>query len=189
VTGTQRALVARAIGGDRAAFTSLVDASLDRLYALATLILRDADRAEDAVQEALLSAWRNISGLRDPDAWSAWIHRLTVHACYRLAKKERSRRLVELRVLPDFEPRQPFDAVAAFADRDQVDRLLEGLSVEHRAVVVLRFHLDLPIEEIGRILDLPGGTVKSRLSRALDALRRQMAEGPATVAPIREGTA
>ena len=67
----QRELVERAIGGDQDAFSDLVKASLSRQYAIATLILRDGDRAQDAVQEALVSAWRGLSALRDPDAWEA----------------------------------------------------------------------------------------------------------------------
>ena len=120
----QRELVERAIGGDQDAFSGLVDASVDRLYAVTTLILRDSDRAQDAVQDALVSAWRDVRALRDPDAWGAWLHRLTVWACYRIAKKERRRNLVELHVVPDPEPALSFDAAAAFANRDLVDRLL-----------------------------------------------------------------
>ena len=97
----QRELAVRAIEGDREAFTKLVDASIDRLYAAATLILRDGDRAQDAVQEALISAWRDVRSLRDPDAWEAWLHRLMVWSCYRVARKERRRNVVELQVVPD----------------------------------------------------------------------------------------
>ena len=93
-----RELVRRAIEGDHDAFSSLVDASVDRLYGVATLILRDPDRAQDAVQEALVSAWKDVRALRDPDAWDAWLHRITVWACYRVAKKERRRKEVELTV-------------------------------------------------------------------------------------------
>ena len=95
----QRELVERAIQGDREAFTQLADASMHRLYAAATLILHDRDRAEDAVQEALISAWRDVRSLRNPDAWEAWFHRLLVRACYRVARNERRRNVVELRAL------------------------------------------------------------------------------------------
>jgi DNA-directed RNA polymerase specialized sigma24 family protein len=81
-----RELVRRAIEGDHDAFTQLVDASTGRLYAVATLVLRDPDRAQDAVQDALISAWKDVRALRDPDAWDAWTYRLTVWSCYRLAK-------------------------------------------------------------------------------------------------------
>ncbi len=79
----QRELVERARSGDREAFSALAAASISRLYAVANLILRDGDRAQDAVQEALVSAWRDVRALRDPDAWDAWLNRLTVRACYR----------------------------------------------------------------------------------------------------------
>src|SRR6478609_3462338 len=94
-------LVARARGGDHEAFARLVDGSVDRLYALANLILRDADRAQDAVQEALVSAWRGLRSLRDPEAWDAWLYRLTVWACYRHARRDRRRAVVELNAMPD----------------------------------------------------------------------------------------
>ena len=178
----QRELVQRAIGGDQDAFSSLVDASVDRLYAVATMILRDSDRAQDAVQDALVSAWRDVRALRDPDAWGPWLHRLTVWACYRAAKKERRRNLVELQVVPDPEPAHSFDVGAALADRDLVERSMNDLTLDHRAVIVLRFYLDLSVDEVARILDIPPGTVKSRIHRGLAVLRAHMAEADAPAA-------
>ena len=89
-------LVERARAGDHDAFSVLVRASTPRLYGAAKLILRDPDRAQDAVQEALVLAWRHVRALRDPQAWDAWLYRLTVRACYRLAQTNRRRDLVEL---------------------------------------------------------------------------------------------
>jgi RNA polymerase sigma-70 factor (ECF subfamily) len=153
-----------------------VDASVDRLYRVATLILRDPDRAQDAVQEALMSAWKDVRALRDPDAWDAWLHRITVWACYRTAKKERRRRTVELKVVPDPERAVVSDSASALAIRDLIERQLNDLPIEHRAVVVLRFFLDLPLDEVADILDIPVGTVKSRLHRALASLRQSMTQ-------------
>ena len=82
----QRALVVRAREGDLDAFSQLVKLSFPRLERVADLILRDADRAQDAVQEALMRAWRDLRALRDPDAWDAWMRRLTVNACYDVAR-------------------------------------------------------------------------------------------------------
>ena len=82
----QRELVERARSGDLEAFSDLARDSLTRLYAVATLILRDPHQAEDAVQEALLHAWQHIEALRDPAAFEAWLHRITVRACYKAAK-------------------------------------------------------------------------------------------------------
>jgi RNA polymerase sigma factor (sigma-70 family) len=98
-----------------------------------------------------------------------------VWACYRVAKKEKRRSLVELHVVPDPEPAVPVDVAAAFANRDMVERLLNDLSLDHRAVIVLRFYLDLPVEEVAEILDIPLGTAKSRIHRGLGALRNLLA--------------
>ena len=171
-----RELVRRAIEGDHDAFSSLVDASVHRLYGVATLILRDPDRAQDAVQDALMSAWKDVRALRDPDAWDAWLHRITVWACYRTAKKERRRKTVELKVVPDPERAVVSDSASALANRDLIERQLNDLPIDHRSVVVLRFFLDLPLDEVADILDIPVGTVKSRLHRALASLRDAMTQ-------------
>ncbi|MCY7417810.1 MAG: RNA polymerase sigma factor [Chloroflexi bacterium] len=170
----QRELVERAIGGDHDAFSVLVRASLARLYAVASLILRDGDRAQDAVQEALVSAWRDVRALREPDGWDAWIHRLTVRACYRAARKERRRDLVELHVEPDPELASSMDLTVSHAERDRMECELGRLPIDQRPVMVLHFHVDLPLTDVADILDIPVGTAKSRLNRGLTALRASM---------------
>ena len=170
----QRELLERAMSGDRDAFSDLVRATLDRQYAIASLILRDSDRAQDVVQEALVSAWRDLRALRDPDAWEAWLHRLTVRACYRLARNERRRNLVELHVVPDPELARPFDLALSVAERDRMERELDRLPIDQRAVMVLHFYLDLPLTAAATILDIPVGTAKSRLHYGLQTLRRSM---------------
>jgi RNA polymerase sigma-70 factor (ECF subfamily) len=170
----QRDLVERARAGDHDAFSELARLSISRLYAIATLILRDVDRAQDAVQDVLVSAWKDMRALRDPDAWDTWLHRLTVRACYKLAQKERRRNLVELRVLPDPEPARPFDLASSLVERDRMAQELQRLPLDQRAVMVLHFYLDLPLSEAAVILAIPIGTAKSRLSRGLEALRESM---------------
>ena len=172
--GMQRELVERAIGGDHDAFTILVDGSVDRLYALATLILRDSDRAQDAVQDALVAAWKGLSALRDPDAWDAWLHRLTVRACYHAARRDRRRTLVELHVTPDLEPAAA-DATAMLAERDRLERLLGRLPIDQRAVIVLRYFDDLTEADVAAALGISVGTVKSHSRDALGRLRNQQA--------------
>jgi RNA polymerase sigma-70 factor (ECF subfamily) len=164
-----RTLVDRARGGDHDAFARLAESSTDRLYGLAMLILRDADRAQDAVQEALVSAWRDVRGLRDPDAWDAWIHRLVVRACYREADRHRRRRLLVSAL--DATPPTVGDGSTALADRDEIERGFRRLTVEQRAILVLHFHAGLSALETGHILGIPEGTAKSRLNRALHAMR------------------
>ena len=179
-------LVERARSGDHDAFSVLVRASVPRLLGAATLILRDQDRAQDAVQESLVLAWRNVRALRDPGAWDAWLYRLTVRACYRLARTQRRRSVVELHVVPDREPATDDDFQMTVADRDRLGRELGRLPVDQRAVMVLHFYLDLPLTEAAEILDIPAGTAKSRLHRGLEALRTSMSEESEPVSIARE---
>lgn len=171
----QRELVERAIAGDFEAFEALVKASAARQYSIATLILRDRDRAHDAVQEALVGAWRGLSALRDPNAWQPWVDRLTVRACYAAAKQQRRRMLVELPVSVDLEGPAAHDSSDAFAERDQMDRELGALPIDQRAVIVLHFYADLPLTEVAMVLGIPAGTAKSRLHRGLETLRKSIA--------------
>jgi RNA polymerase sigma-70 factor (ECF subfamily) len=177
----QRELVELARSGDREAFSELVRATLDRQYAVAYLILRDSDHAQDAVQEALVSAWRDLRSLRDLDAWEAWLHRLTVRACYRLARSDRRRTVVELRALPDPGARSLLDHSITLEERDRMERQLSRLPIDQRTVMVLHFYLDLPLTNVATILDIPVGTAKSRLHYGLQALRRSMAREPMVV--------
>ena len=174
----QRELVERAIRGDFDAFTVLVNASASRQYAIATLIVRDEDHAKDAVQDALVAAWRGLSALRDPDAWDAWLHRLTVRACYAAARREKRRTRVELHVPPDREPAETTNEPAALAERDRLERELVRLPIDQRAVLVLHFYVGLPLTEAAIVLDIPPGTAKSRLHRGLQALRSTMTPEP-----------
>lgn len=186
----QRELVERAIGGDFEAFSNLVRASTARQYAIATLILRDGDRAQDAVQEALVSAWKGMRALREPDAWDAWLHRLTVRACFAAARRERRRNLVELHVMPDEAPSGAPDTAVVLAERDRLERSLGRLPIDQRAVIVLHFYVGLPLTAAADVLDIPHGTAKSRLHRGLAAMRSDMhAEPESSLLPTPERTA
>jgi RNA polymerase sigma-70 factor, ECF subfamily len=164
-----RALVVRATNGDHDAFAELAKASSDRLYAVASLILHDPDRAKDAVQEALIAAWRGIRALREPDAWNAWLQRLVIRACYRLARVDRHR-IVELRLASATEPRME-DDTGSLADRDQLERGFRRLPADQRAILVVHYYLGLPLSETAEVLGIPPGTAKSRLNRATKAMR------------------
>lgn len=140
-----RDLVERARHGDLDAFSQLVKASAPRLKGVANLILRDATRAEDALQDALLLAWRDVRGLRDPDAWDAWLRRLTVRACYKVAKKERRRHQVELNVTPEPAGSHTPDTSADVAEREWVLSELDRLDIDRRTVIVLRTNSHLAV--------------------------------------------
>ena len=170
----QRQLVERARDGDLDAFSQLVKLSFPRLERVADLILRDPDRAQDAVQDALMRAWRDLRALRDLDAWDAWMRRLTVNACYDVARKDKRRRTIEVHVEPDPATVGVADATAAIGDREWLGRELERIDLDQRAVLVLHYYLDLPVREVARILDIPYGTAASRLHRGLEAMRTSM---------------
>jgi RNA polymerase sigma-70 factor, ECF subfamily len=175
-----RQLVVQAQEGDLAAFGSLVDAIGDRFLAVAQGILRERSLAEDAVQQALVSIWRDLPALREPDRFNAWSHRLLVRACY--AEARRSRGWITGIVAGDALEPSTADASAGVADRDQLERGFRRLSIDHRTVVVLHHLLDLPLEEVAVIVGAPRHTVRSRLYHAMRQLRA------ALVADDRPGT-
>jgi RNA polymerase sigma factor (sigma-70 family) len=165
----QRELVERAGHGDHDAFAELVRGAIARLDATARLILRDPELARDAVQEALVGAWRDLPGLRDPDRLDAWLHRLIVHSCLDMLRRRRRR--------PQEVELGPFDSMTVVglesdvADREVLNDALRHLNPELRALIVVHYFLDLPLSETAEILGIPTGTAKSRLNRALAAMR------------------
>ncbi|HEX2765220.1 MAG TPA: sigma-70 family RNA polymerase sigma factor [Candidatus Limnocylindria bacterium] len=162
-------LVVRAQRGDKEAYAVLASGIADRHLAVARRILRDLDLAEDATQQALLSIWRDLPQLRDPARFEAWSYRLLVRACYAEGRKQR-RWAPTLRLLPADEPTAP-DDLTTIVDRDQLESGFRRLSLEHRAVVVLRHYLDLPIDRVADVLGIPAGTAHSRLHYAMRGLR------------------
>ncbi len=142
------------------------------MYATAWLILRDRDRAEDASQEALFRAWRDLPKLRNDASFSAWLMRLTVNAAYDQARAISRRRVREVQ-LPD-DAAALGDGSFGTEDRESLRRAFQRLSLDHRAVVVLHFHAGLPLAEIAAALDIPVGTVKSRLHYARQSMREDL---------------
>lgn len=165
-----RGLVERAREGDHDAFATLALAVAPRLDAAARLILRDRELARDAVQDALIRAWLDLPGLRDPERFAAWLHRLTVNACLDVTRRRR-RRPIEVALGPLFAPPSP-DPTGAMAERDELDQALARLEPELRALVVLHYYLGMPLPEASASLRIPLGTAKSRLHRAIAGLRR-----------------
>jgi len=162
-------LVRAAQRGDQAAFIDLIRPRSDRLFAIALQILRDIDRAEDALQDALVIAWRDLRGLRDPDRLDAWLRRLLVNICIREASRER-RRAVNLRMLPVDGPAAA-DDLLSIADRDQLERGFRRLPPDQRAILVLHHFLGYASTEIAETLGIPPATARSRLYHAHRAMR------------------
>jgi RNA polymerase sigma-70 factor (ECF subfamily) len=161
-------LVRLARGGDRDAYDVLMTDVIDHLYRIARLILRDFDSAEEAVQEALVRCWRDLPRLREPDRFDAWLNRILLHA---INDEVRSRSRFRAHVARlRLEPVQ-LDTSNALADRDEIARVFDRLSIEHRTVVVLHHYLGLTIDEAATAIGIPSGTAKSRLHYATDAMR------------------
>ncbi|HET9083618.1 MAG TPA: sigma-70 family RNA polymerase sigma factor [Candidatus Limnocylindrales bacterium] len=162
-------LVERARQGDDVSFTALIDLDGDRCYAIAFRILRDAEQAQDAVQQAFLLAWRQLPNLRDAERFEVWLHRLVVNACYEELRRYRrwSKNVLPLPV----DGPGGSDETVSVDDRDALERAFRRLSPEHRAVVVLHHHAGIPLASIADIVGVPVGTVKSRLHYGTRAMR------------------
>ena len=164
-----RDLVDQAKRGDEEAFDALARMVGDRCMAIACRILRDADRAEDAVQAALIVAWRELRTLRDPERFEPWLHRILTNECYAEARR-RNRWSANIRLLPMGEPREA-EGILTVNDRDQLERAFRRLTLEQRAVLVFHHYLGLPLPEVADRLGIPRGTAKSRLHHATAALK------------------
>jgi RNA polymerase sigma-70 factor (ECF subfamily) len=180
-----RKLVVAAQRGDQVAFMDLIRARVDRLFSIARRILRDVDRAEDALQDALVIAWRDLPDLRDPDRFDFWIQRVLANMCIEHARRDR-RRYARLEVI-NLDDHVASDQLAGLADRDIVDRAFRRLKPEERAVLVLRHYLGYEPSAIADLLGLPGGTIRARLHHAHRAMRAAI-EADARAA-VREGSA
>jgi RNA polymerase sigma-70 factor (ECF subfamily) len=179
----ERALVERAQRGDREAYTRLAFELSDRLFAVAHRILRDVDDAGDALQTTLLRIWRDLPSLRDPERIEAWAYRTLVRACHDELRKRR-RHAPPLHLLPA-EGAAEADPAVTVADREQLERAFARLPIEQRAAIVLQYYRDLTLPDIAEILQVPVGTVRSRLHYARAALRAAL-EADARP-PAREG--
>ena len=165
-----------AVVDTRGALARRLELELDQSFALARAILGDDDEAEDAVQDACLAAWRRAGSLRDPDRFGAWFGRILVNGCRdRLRRRQRQQvRAIALQAeWRGVADGQDPAVLRGTSDRD-LDTAFDRLDAEHRIVVLLRFWQDLSLDEIADRLDVPLGTVKSRLHYALRALRTDL---------------
>jgi RNA polymerase sigma-70 factor (ECF subfamily) len=181
----QRGLVERARRGDHDAFAELARGAVTRLDRAARLILRDPELARDAVQEAFIRAWHDLPGLRDPERFDAWLHRLTVNACLDLARRRR-RRVIEVEI-DSIDGPTVSDHASVLADREVVDAAMRRLDERGRAIVVLHYFLGMSLTDVAMTLGVPVGTVKSRLHRALGEMRASVEADATPTSPVPGG--
>ena len=162
-------LVARVQRGDERAFESLTRADYPRLYRVAKGVLGDPDLAEDATQQAFVDIWRDATRLRDPAKYEGWSYRLLVRVCYAEAKRQPKWSTSD--DIPSIAEPRTADAYSGVADRDQLERGLQRLSMDHRVVLVLRFLLGMSPEEVAETLGVSRWTVYARSDRAMKAMR------------------
>jgi RNA polymerase sigma-70 factor (ECF subfamily) len=172
-----RALVERAQRGDRDAYEQLTRDAARRLFLVASRLLRDNDAAEDAVQQTLVTIWRDLATLRDPDRFEAWTYRIVVRACREESRRHRRMGITVVDLSDSMAAAG--DGIADVALRDQLGRAFDRLSHDHRTVIVLHHLIGLPLGEIAEILDIPYGTVGSRLHRARRKLRQALPDSHA----------
>lgn len=177
-------LVRSAQAGDQGAFEAIGREIIDRFHALAYSILSDAQQAQDATQGALLTIWRELPRLRDPERFEAWSYRILVRACYTEAR--RAPRWVPDELLAPFADQRMEMELDSIVDRDQLERGFRRLSVEQRTVVVLHHLADMSLEQVAEVTGVPEGTVHSRLYRALSALRAALEADSRAPIPIHE---
>ncbi len=162
-----RELVIAAAAGDDIAFERLVATEAPLVYRAAIAVVGSADDAQEVVQEATVRAWRELRKLRDPDRWPAWYRRIVLRQAFDAARRRRARageRDVDSVELPVDDPSDDW------LDRAAVLIALATLSADDRAILGLRFGADLEVPDVAAVLDIPLGTAKSRLHRAIARL-------------------
>ena len=180
----EKAIIERVLAGDNDAFGELVEAYQDRVYNLALRMCGNADDAFDLAQESFFRAWRGLSGFQFESAFSTWLFRLSTNVCLDWLRAKRRRPTVSLTTVDDEDEevqmelpdpgKSPEELLLAAEDRKILARAMNELPVEYRQILTLRAIDDLSYAEIAEILKLREGTVKSRLSRARNALRNKL---------------
>lgn len=173
-----RELVRRYLAGDAGAFTTLVERHQARVYSVCLRVTGNAEDAADATQEAFISALRKLGQFRGDAAFTTWMHRVAINACYDLLRKRSRQPMLHLADDDDLPTPEPGPPAPDHADEvvgtHDAAAALAMVPEEFRIALVLADVQDLPYEQIGRILDVPIGTVKSRVFRGRIALARAM---------------
>lgn len=177
--------IARAKKGDAEAFSALVETYETSVYRLALRMCGNAHDAEEVTQEAFLAAWKGLPAFRGESKFSSWLYQLTSNAAIDFLRREkRHRGATPIEEEVDLAaPGTPQQAAEEAELREALQQALDALTPEHRQIFLLRQMQQMSYEEIGRLLGLESGTVKSRLSRAKKQLRQILTQRGNLFAP------
>lgn len=158
-------LVEKAKNGDKIAFSELIEQNKYKIYKTAKSILKDEDDVCDAIQEALIRAYNNIQKLENNEFFTTWLIRIVINKCYDIAKinQKKNSKIVEFK---EAENIQTYDTYNEYT----IEQVIERLDNDLKTVTVLYYYDDISIKDIAIILNIPEGTVKSKLSRARNKL-------------------
>jgi len=178
----ERHIISRVLDGNAAAFEALVLANQRKVYTLCLRMTGNSEDAEDLAQDAFIKAYQNLGNFKGESGFGAWLYRLTSNVCIDHLRREKRREKSSLTYLdnagtvweievPD-ERFRPDVAIEQRQVQESIQRGLNTLSPEHRAILILREINGLSYEEIGKVLAISAGTVKSRIARARSALSK-----------------
>lgn len=181
----EKLLIQKAAAGDPAAFEELVLRYQTQVYSLALRMVGNETDAQDLAQEAFVRAWRALASFQFSSQFSTWLYRLTSNICIDFLRTQNKRKHISLTVLQDEEAQQwdmpdskpsPEDHIIASQEREALASAISSLEPEYRQVLILRIVNDCSYQEISQIMGIREGTVKSRLSRAREQLRKKLAQ-------------
>jgi RNA polymerase sigma-70 factor (ECF subfamily) len=177
-------IILRAQSGDREAFALLFEQYKNLVYRTAYLMLGETTEAEDALQEIFVQVYKSLSGFEPQKAaFTTWLYRVTFNYCLNHRRKKRPLTLPLEDISPALKSEFPG---AQLADEEILQQAVGKLTDKQRAVVILRYFWDLPYAEIAQILDIPLGTVKSRIDLALKSLRKVLEEQESSKGSVSE---
>lgn len=156
----------KAINGDKEAFSRVIIQNKEAMYKTAIVILRNEDDAYDAIQDSLIKMYKSIQNLQNAEAFKSWSRKIIINSCYDIISKNKKVIDINSKLIDTYEETRE----DTYECEDEVVKILDQIEPDLRLTAILYYYNDLSIKEIAKIINIPEGTVKSRLSRAREKL-------------------